>query len=313
MSVLSTILGQLDRIAAGREAQLAAFGSGTDFWARVDAAADETYENRVKGADMTTLDAELAAGGKWSTAACKKWFELHKAYVSTDLSLTTAPVLGTYLAQYGLRIPFWANEAHYEATNARLAAASVFAKGILVADEADPSGGGLHQFGSYASGALTSVDGALPATVGPAPIMAVNTGSSQSTGAVFTATNYVAATTKDLTLALSNAAQYTQTVLGQQAVSSGASAGQKVVSVAATAQFTVGEYVLIWESDALQEVAVVGSIQSNTSLTMVSNLANSYTTDADVWPLYRSVVYKNGASGSGTVNLYARPDRIIAL
>lgn len=318
MSALTAIVAQLDRLAKGREVMAAAFASGDDFWTKVDAAADETYENAVKGSYVTAIDAELATGGRWSTTALRRFGTLHEAYFADDLSLALptggGPRLETYLAANGgFRVPYWAAEAYYEATGLRLPAYRVSAKGTLPADEATPVGGGMHTFGVYAGAALTGSDGDLPSTGGPVPILAVNMSASQTVSGTFTLTNWVAATTKSIALSLSSAAQYSQTVLGEEAVTSEAAAGQKVVAMAATGAFTVGEYVLIWESDALQQVAKVASIQSNTSLTMVADLLNTFSTSAVVWPLFRSVAYASGAGGSGNVNFYARPDRIIAL
>jgi len=295
-------------MAAGRQASLATWAAGGGvFRQRLDDAADFTYEDIVLGADITALDASLAAG-RVTNSYFARWFTLHNAYAVT-LGYAS---LGAYLIAKGIRVPYEANELCSDSTSARLTPASVFPKGTLPANEADPSSAGMHLLGVFAGAALTSVT-ALPTTVGPAAIMAVNMGSAATVGGTFTCTNWVAATTKDIALSLSGANQYTQTILGQQALAAGVSVGDVGLQVSSTAAFTAGEWVLVWESDALQQVCLVSSLGTGPTRLVVPALVNAFTTDAIVIPLYRSVAYKSGASGSGTVNLYARPDRIIAL
>jgi hypothetical protein len=320
MSANSAMKLCLDRIAKGRQNSLANYATGDDFWAKVDAAADETYENVVKGVDMTAVDAALAAGTSWSTSALRAFFTLHDTYVR-DLGYAAAngaPALAAYLAAVGgWRVPYLATESAFEAQNLRLPAAQVFPKGTLVANEADPSSSGMHLFGTLTGPSTwAAVDGALPTTVGPCAILAVGMAATQTVGATFRCTNYVAATTKDIALSLSTAAQYTQTVLGQTTVAAGAAAGATSVQVAATTNFTAGEYALIWESDALQEVILLGAHGTGpTRLTVAGSgtLKNTYTTAAVVYPLFRSAAYQGSGSGTEAVNVYAMPDRAIAL
>lgn len=320
MSAHAQIILQLDRIAKIRQASLANAASGDDFWAKVDAAADETYENRVKGSSMTAIDAELAAGARWATPVLREWFSLHESYFGTDLGYAAAaagqPVMAAYLAAVGGgRVPYEAAQSLADALSPlRLPATRVYPKGTRPANEGNPGGAGMHLLGTYDSAALAAGDGALPSTVGPTGILAVNMSAGQTVGATFRCTNYVAATTKDLALSLAGAAQYTQTILGQEAVAAEAAAGQTAVQVASTAAFTAAEWVLIWESDALQEVGTVASLGTGpTRLVMSANLLNTYSNAAVVIPLFRSVAYQSGASGSGAVRLYALPDRTIAL
>lgn len=316
MSVQTTILGLLDRVARGREAQRAAFTGGTDFWDRVDAAADETYENRVKGASITAIDAALPLGGGWGTSTLKKLFTLHDEYFGTDLGLSGTARLETWLASVGRRVGVSAAVAHEEAMGVALGAAVVGPPGVRPADEATPTGSGMHLWGTLAAGGPTwsAGDGALASTVGPGGALAINLGAAQTVGATFRCTWGTGGSDyKDLALSLSMAAQYTQTILGAEDVASGAAAGQADVAVAATAAFAAGMQVLIWESDALQQVATVLSLVTDTSLTMTADLVETFTTDAVVIPLWRSVAYQSGATGSGDVAVYALPDRTLSL
>lgn len=60
-------------------------------------------------------------------------------------------------------------------------------------------------------------------------------------------------------------------------VDSDSSSGQKVLNVAATGPFQVHDRVIIGEGTAREETGYVASIQSGTSLTLVSNLSNTHT------------------------------------
>ncbi len=311
----AAIRGVLDRLAYGQEQILTAYVGGTDFWDRIDAAADETFENLVKGTVATALDAEVARGAV-PTQLSNLLTDLD-AYANT-LGVTTPSghqLLDAYLESYGgWRVPWYAAEAYYYTRGGRLQADRVFSKGVRPANEADPSESGMHKFGRFTPSTFTADAGALDTTrIVGAPILAINLGSGQTVGGTFRCTCQDGSSTKDLALSLSSAAQYTQTILGRQAIASPAAAGQKVVSVAATAQFSEGEYVLLWESDELQEIALVETITDDTSLTMAANLLNSFTTGGFVLPLFVNVTYQGGGSGSGNVDFFAMPDRAIAL
>ena len=316
--VRTSVLAEFDTAAALREAQQALVpavdGDGKGWlWLGVDGADDQDYENARKGSRATAADVALLSGPQWASPELKATLNDLEAYCSDVLGITGAyPRVGGYLASIGSRVSDRAAENIFEALGNRLPATAVFPKGVLPADGADPSAAGLHKFGRYASSALTAADGALPATIGASGIVAINLGATQTVAATFTATR-ADGTTVDLALSLSTAAQYTQTRLGAQAVNTSAAAGQKTIPLAATAQFKAGEYALVWESDANSEVILVASIAANTSVAATSNLVHSYTGAAVVIPFFRSVVYKNGGSGSGNVDLFALPDRTIAL
>lgn len=309
---------QLDRIAKGRENSLVNYGSGDDFWTKVDAAGDEVYENRVKGTEMTALDADLADGSNWSTTSMRQWFLLHERYCISDLGYAAAsgaPALNAYLAAVAaMRVPYYAAESLYDALGLHIPATKVFPKGTLVADTEAPGAAGMHSFGILTGPSTWAAgDGALPATCGPAAVLTVGMASNQTVGATFRCTNYVAATTKDLALVLAGATQYTQTLLGAVAPGSGESAGASLIRVSSTSTFTAGEWVLIFEGST-QEVALVSSLGTGpTKLVLTTPLINNFTTGATVVPLFRSAAYQSGGSGTGAVNVYAMPDRVIAL
>ncbi|MEN6370936.1 MAG: hypothetical protein ABFD64_02900 [Armatimonadota bacterium] len=319
-TVAAAIQGAFDRIAKLRQDAGAIAATGTRLWKRVDDTDDETFENRMDGDNLTAADAALVAMSFWANAKLKTTFEDLTKYFRIDLALAS-PYWEKYLATIGWRVPYGAAEALFEAmgANYRLSSQYVFPRGTLVADAADPTSAGLHKFGRITgtTGASTyaSVDGALPATVKGAPILAINDEATPGlTNLIVTATNQAGAT-KDLTVTTGNT-QYTQEVLGQQLIAAaGAAAGQKVVPVPATAAFAVGEYILIVKSDfSIVEVALIASIQANASLTVTTNLINTFAQNDLVWPMFTNLTIKSGTAGNGKhISFYARPDRIIAL
>jgi hypothetical protein len=321
-TVEAAIQGHLDRIAKICQGIQELCVQGTDSWTRSDAADDETYENRVKGSNRTAVDNLLqsAVAGIFSNATLKKEFSDLNDYFNQDLSLAS-PYFASYIASKGWRVPYNTAEALVAALGSasRLPAQYVFPKGTLVADAASPLSAGMHRFGRLTGTSSTptyaSDDGALPSTIKGAAILAVNEeGTPGLSNLVVTATNQAGAA-KDLTVTVGST-QYTQEVLGQQAIgAAGAAAGQKVVPIAATGAFAVSEWVLLVKADlSVMEVIQINTIQANTSLTMLTNLKNSFVENDLVWPLFTNVTYKSGTVGDGKhISFYARPDRIIAL
>jgi len=315
MAVATQIKAAVDRMAKGRQNSLANYATGSTFWTLADAAQDQTYENQVKGTLLAALDAALAAGSVWSLDSLRQWFALHWTYFQTDLALGATP-LDAYQALVGWRIPFQANEACYEALTQRWAAQYVFAKGTRVAALSDPSTGGMHLFGTW-TGASTwaIVDGPIPSTVKGAIIMIVSRELTPNpTSTVLTAT-LQDATTRDIAFTPS-ASAYGQVFLGQAAIGvGGAAAGQKGVLIkTAVTQFKASEWVLLSKADrSVQEVAQIDTINTLT-LTMKTNLINTWLEDDIVFPLFSSVTYKSGTIDAGKhLDVYAEPDRTIAL
>lgn len=313
MSAEAQIKLQIDRLAKGRQASQATW-SGDDFWTKVDAAADETYENRIKGSDITAMDTALGAGAVFSAATLAKWFQLHNQYFQVDLGYS-APLLEAYLAAKGWRVPWEFAECYFDALNSRLSSKYVFPKGTRVADEADPSSSGM-----LSLGALTGTTGASTWAAGTAltrcygALVAISRDASPGGTPIFTCT-LQDATTKDITLT-PDATQYGQILLGSQVIgAAGAAAGQKVIPVAATAQFKAAEYVLLVKADfSVQELVLVASLVANTSLTATSNLINSFVENDLVLPLFTDCVWKSGNIANAThIDIYGWPDRIIAL
>lgn len=315
MSAESAIKACFDRLAKGREAESAVW-TGNDFWTKIDAAADETFENRVKGSDITALDTLNEAGASWGSTGRRKFFELLNSYFNNDLALAT-PYLTSYLATVGWRVPYGVAEAMHEATNVRLAAQYVFGKGTRPADEANPATSGMHKFSQWidTGGGETHpvADGALVNCLSPAvAISQTATPSGSAHAATITLSD---ATTKNVTFT-PDATQYGHILIGQQAIgAAAAAAGQKVIPVAATGQFKAATYVLVVKADfSVQELVLIDSLVANTSLTATANLINSWAENDLVLPLCSNCIWQAGTiSNDKTIDFYAWPDRIIAL
>jgi len=322
MSVALTIQGMLDYIAKVRQISQDNVTGGTDLWSRVDASDDEAFENRVKGQYLTDADTALETGALWSAPALKKVFTLLEDYCRIDAG-ESVPYLGNYLASLGIRAPWEAAEAIAEGGITRLLPGRVFAKGTLPANEADPdpATSGMHKFGRWAStgataGTFTETDGELLITrISGAPVMAVNMSANQT--ATLTIRCYKADQTayKDIAVGFSGASQYTQVIAGQAAVTSSISAGATSIAstgVGSAGNIIAGEYALIWESDDLQEVILVGTVTTN-AIAVAAGVKNTYTTGAVIMPLFTDAVPQSvtGATNGQNIDIFARPDRII--
>jgi len=314
-------MGQSDSIAKIRQASQEA-ASGVGFWTKVDAGSDETYENRVKGTDITAMDRVLAANSIWNQTALRQWFVLHQSYFLSDLSLA-ANYWDSYLAASMMRVPYEFAQCVDDALGAAygIDPTYVFPKGTLPNDGADPATSGMHRFGTLTgtAGAPTWAldDGDLDTDEVMAAGVLINNDAADpgETDVVMTCT-LQDGTTKDLDVTLGATTLHKQTILGLQDVgAAGAAAGQKVIPVAATGQFKAGEFVFIRHpGSTLQEIAEIDSVQNNTSLTVKTNLLNSYVQNDDVIPLFSDVAYKSGTLTNGKVlSFYALPDRQITL
>jgi len=317
MSAESAIKLQFDRIAKGRQSQQAAFATGDTFWTKVDAAADMTYENRIKGSDITALDVALTAGAFWSAPSLARWASLHNSYFQADLALA-APFIESYLASKGWRVPYEFAQSWYEATGYRINKQYVFGKGTKVADEANPTSAGMHCFQTWvytgASGVFAVVDGALVNCMSPA-LVTSTTATPGGSAHALTLTLSDGSTTKTVAFT-PDATQYGHQIVGQQAIgAAGAALGQKDIPMAATAQFAASNYVLLVKSDfSVQELVYVASITTNTKLVATDNLINSFVENDLVFPLCVNAVRQAGTlANDKAIAIWAWPDRIIAL
>ena len=115
-SVETQLIKQVDRFAKIKMNYKASVTGGTNFWTLVDAAQDETYENRIKGSDITDLDTKFNNAKFGSIAS--KWFSLHNSYFNTDLSLTDG--LASFLSAKHWRVHQEFGELWFENAGSRL-------------------------------------------------------------------------------------------------------------------------------------------------------------------------------------------------
>jgi hypothetical protein len=309
------VLGIIDRWGFQSAAGAFAMVAGTDVWARVDAVGDEVFENRVKGQQATDLDTaiiNLELGDKKEVLDLTK---LLSEYAKLDLGYAT---FSAWLTALRLRIDYRAAqwlEKHCACVVGNIHGAAdggAAAPGQLL--------GSFVYSASFTAG--TDLDVAL---VSPSPLLARVTtkGATDWTLAPVVKTGLVSPTTKTLSQVVAGTgaggAVGDVYVLGKQALSGGAAAGQKVVPVAATAQFAVGQTVLItqWSGSAPnetwleQEVGVIASIVANTSITLVENLLHTYTSAGFAYPCFTGISACTGSGGnaSDAVSVYPAADR----
>ncbi len=322
MSVESTIQGMFDRIAKIRQDMGVVASGGTDFWSRADAAADETFENRVKGTDATDADAALLAQSVWGNSKLSKLIKNIRDYCRLDLGLAS-PYLTTYIQSKGWRVPYETGQAIVEAlgSSSRLPAQWVFPKGTKPADTTDPTNSGMHQFctftGTSTDPISTVVDGALSSYVKGAAILAINTTAGVTTTGLVIRVTLQDGTTKDISYDHTQAVQYTQGIVGVGAVGIGGAieAQPDVLVKNAVTQFKAGEWILLAKNDfSLTETVQIDSIDTLT-LTMKTNLVHTWAEDDLVIPLFTNAEWGDSGtiSEGDIIKLYAMPDRIIAL
>ena len=315
-AVATTLLGIFDKLAYSQGAVSALLSGGTSFYERGDSTDDETFELRVDRYNAKGLDDAFAAFHIEQIAAFNPYFTDINTYCTTDLALAN---LDAYLTARRVRVDQrFATMYAANFPNLGLSLANIAAAGDQGAACPAVPFGTLTQSGALVAGAN------LPTTVGPAPAVArvlakgiTDWVLSVTLKLADASTNVVAATVA------ASAPVGTTYVIGKQALSSTAASGQKVVPVAATGQFATGQQVLItmWTSTApnevwvSQEVATIGTISANASLTMVDNLLFDYDTSAFVYPLYVGVTAASGSGGAGgdEVVFAPAPDRRLAL
>lgn len=322
MAVPLTIRKHADNIAKTIEAMQAALASRTRLCTVDDAAGDETFEHRCDVTAMALADDAIESGAAlFADTVVRSAINLLVTYCGTDLGLAS-PHLDTYLSTVlGCRVPYEFAEAYYEATGVRLLARNVFPTGTMVADTADPSSAGLHKFGTLTGTSGASVyasdAGDLDTTkIAAAAIVAIAREADITD--VAATLGYLPLSGEAIEIAITpSESQYGQVVVGQQAITSVTGA---VLGVAATAQFKVGEYVLLWENadgdTSLREVGIIKTdgIVENTSIELTAAPVNTFSASGYVIPMFKGVDdFVSGNIDDGDhLDFYALPDRIIA-
>lgn len=324
----TALIGAIGRWANIRQIYKCAGTTGTDFLARADASADVTYELHCNLWETDECDDLVAAANVGDSLMFYKWYQPVTNYL---LTATTAdrPGLGyaswnTYLAAMRWRVPYEFGELFYDRTLTRLATTSVGAKGIYTATINTNLAltKGLHDFGHFVAatapgaGTFTANEGDLDITktVG-SPII----WNSNSAGGDVVATIVVskfANADYSLSVDMTGAADVNG-IIGSVPLTSGETAAATVLRATTlpVGRFVAGDYVLIYETDALQEIAVVASMITDTSVTVTTGIRHTYTNAAVVYPLYTGITSVTGTAGTNLkeVDFYARPDKLLAL
>lgn len=300
-TVETTIQGIAGRIAALCQLYAVDGLTGTSYWTRVDAAADETFENRLKGTVASEFD-ERIRRAEFAANSASGFFQKLRQYFTDDLSLAG---ISAYLTAQRWRVPQEFAEWWYQQMREGITAAN-----IIPREDPDRCGTMTHgsafvagtDFATMTRGHPNTTDeiaGLIEATV------PVGTTIGVSAWALDITVDYeaaaAAATYDVVNLAITNGAVAgTKFQIGAQLLSGNEDAAQTILGVAATGQFSVGGRILVYD-DSSHEVATVESIVENVSVTVTSGLLHSYTTAANaaIQPMFIGVsaCATDGATG----------------
>ena len=292
--------------------------TGTDFWDRVDAGADATYENRVKGTQMTAVDTAFTAGDLGDNSAYQALLSLHNSYITQDLSLTG---WDAYLTAAKWRVNQEFADMYYEWSNGRLTVANV-----APYDNVD-RGNFIHG-GSFVDG--THVDSTYTGPGGIKAVVAVKGAADWDLDITVTfdeaetATVVPYTTNETYSLRIAGSAPVgTEYILGEVLMRDNEAIGQTVIRMEDdldtinTTPFYAGQTVLLYD-DSSQEVGIVDSVQAGVSITLTTGIKHAYTTAANaaVRGLYHhitTVATDAGGNGSDRVNFFTQADTTLAL
>lgn len=305
---------QIDHLATGFTNAEASFSAAAkDIRHLIDDVGDIPYEDLLGNSLMTELSATLLA---MDDLDISEWIRLHESYLLLVDGRTSVPYFDDWLTDRRLRVPQKFAEVYLKSKNNQsafaLSPANIFTKGVYSAGT--PINSKMHLYGTSTDDAYVASDGELDITeVGVAPILAVNMEASQTSGAVF---NGICEddTEIELTLALSNASQYTKTFLGEQDHTGTLAVGATVITVADTSSFAEDQKVMILDESTmlLTEIGVIDSISENTSITLTDGILNEFADASLIIPLFKDAEFVS-ATGTGVTKFYASPDRPLSL
>lgn len=279
----------MDNLSAYKKALIAATANRGQLWQIIDDANDETYENRVKGSQITDVDNNLDNTKFGNNISA--FFTLHNDYFSLDAPIANVGTIDQAIAYYKWRVSEFFNFIYQEFTGTYLTTSNVFSR--------DDISLGTH---ARTGDVFTNGSAVNTTTASVSKIMAETT-------ILIGASNYVVTATlqraDDSTIALpvtftATAPSGTQRVFGETALSANAAASQPTVQVASTAAFAVGDTVLVEDTNN-QEWGTILSMVTNTSITLTANLKQAYTTaaSAKITPMFKDVTAAT-SSGTGT-------------
>ena len=320
-SVETALQGVFDRLAYMRGLWGQAGSGGTDLWTRVDASQNEVFENRVKGTDLSEADAALLDPQLGEIGEVRIALQLIQSYCQADLALAG---LDAYLTAQRWRVDQRMATFFQESVGVALSAANVHATADAGSICPGLAMGTLLRGGAIADGSAITAASAGPSAV-LARVTALGAADWTVTITLDRADDSVEAIEQVIGGTGGGGAVGDTYVLGAEAVGSEAAAEQADVLVAATAQFAVGQSVLLteWTGSPLTEVFIASEIAvidtdgivENTSLTMTEHLLHTYSTDAFVYPLFMdaSVATGTGGTASDALGLFPAADRRLRL
>jgi len=308
-TALQGILGRLAKEYALLQTNIT---GGTDLWTRVDAAGDETFENRVKGA--TATEADLRTENAEFGTPYWDFLDLLQQYAVSDLAYSG---LDAYLTAKRWRVPQEFAEWWYRKFWSPLSTANIYPKydtnylGTMLHGSTFTDGA---EFTTTArgQGVAATLEGRIVATVPDG--VTIGSGSWGLTATC----EYAGGTTFAASIPVANGSPAgTEFEIGSQLLSGNEDAGQTLIALAATTQFQASEKVLIWDNNAA-EVAEVLSVDPGVSITVTTGIRHSYTTaaTAKVAPLFKDItacVTGSGGAGGDTVVFGCNCDRDAAL
>ena len=293
------IIMQMDRFAKMKKTIKDTLDSyvAYKFWNMVDATNDETYENIVKGSQITQVDNKIneARIGHLSS----DWFVLHSSYFSQGLGIGSS--LSNFLSSLGIRVHEDFANVFFESTGNRLSAVHVWA-------DPDKEANKLYD---YSSGLVKSFS-TLPSTLGDTRLVL-------SGGGVIT-TITLGCTNGNLTTLTTTLLPPTDSseLVGESEVASISvvdTLTRITLSTAArSACFKTNQYVMI-QSDTDESLYEIVRLHATVSpdtgvLTLASgtSLKYSYGSGDKVFPLFNKVT-----AITGSVNVVVKPvdDRVV--
>ncbi len=326
VSVDSQIKRIMNRTAMGILNSIEVFDPSSPakrFWALVDAAEDETFENRLKGQTITDLDDILFDGCATNVAKFGELFRLLHSYFTVDLGLTGTTPFQSYLTDKGIRISKHVNDALTAILGAgyTLGNQFVFPYGQRVNDTVAPVTSGMDLIGVLDVSENTFSN----PVVNPSGWYAIL--ATRVSGAAATVGNLLCinqnTTPVNKTVAMTyNMDANDQTIVGKLGINSQSTVTLGMAATA-TAIFSIGDYAMIYKDavpgtedveDSIREIVLIDNIITSTVTLHATPKCNGLiASGAYLVPLFTGVASASGGSGTGVVNLYAMPDWKIEL
>lgn len=299
MSVETKIRAQIDHIHSYKTTLLAAVASRSLLWYMADDSDDITYKNVVCGSQLTAVDTAL--NNITFGSAINPFFSLHQTYFAAG-NVNGVTTFGGAITKYQWRVGKYFNDFYRAALGSNVTTAYVWPA---------PSQTLLSITVSGATTASGSGAASLDLTVaGLGRLGIVPSQTMTSTPAVALTVVHFDDTTTSVSTTMS-AGTATKTI-GQQTIT-GATQSTGVITLAATGQFKVGQYVLLSKTDeSVQELVEITSISTNTSITCKkigtadgSGILNTVFGSASaVFPLYKGIsAFGTISSGTSAENM----------